>query len=106
MQGKKLKKGDTVKVIAGREKGKTGKIIKTVADRNKVIVEKVNMIKKHQRPDAKVKGGIVEKEGPLPSSNVMILCNKCNRGVRVGYRLLEDGKKARICRKCGEILDA
>jgi large subunit ribosomal protein L24 len=106
MQGQKLKKGDMVKVIAGREKGKTGKILKTIREKNKVVVEKLNVIKKHQKPDAKGKGGIVEKEAPLGISNVMLLCNKCGTGVKVGYKILEDGKKVRICRKCNEIMDA
>jgi large subunit ribosomal protein L24 len=105
MVEKRLKKGDTVKVIAGKDKGKTGKVISTIADGGRVVVEKVNLIKRHKRADAKGKGGIVEKEGPLHASNVMFLCNKCGTGVRVGYKILEDGKKARVCAKCHEILD-
>jgi large subunit ribosomal protein L24 len=106
MQGMRLKKGDTVKVISGREKGKTGKIQKTIADKQRVTIEKVNLIKRHKKADAKGKGGIVEKEGSIHISNVMYLCNKCNKGVRIGYKLLEDGKKVRVCAKCHEILDA
>ena len=105
MQEKRLKKGDTVKVIAGKEKGKTGKILSTIPDKQRVIVEKINLIKRHKRPDAKGKGGIVEKEGPLHVSNVMYLCDKCGSGVRIGYKILDDGKKARVCAKCHEILD-
>jgi len=105
MQGMKLKKGDTVKVISGKEKGKTGKIQSTIADKERVTIEKVNLIKKHKKADAKGKGGIVEKEGPIHVSNVMYLCNKCSTGVRIGYKLLEDGKKVRVCAKCHEILD-
>jgi large subunit ribosomal protein L24 len=105
MVEKRLKKGDTVKVIAGKDKGKTGKVISTIADSGRVVVEKVNLIKKHKRPDAKGKGGIVEKEGPIHASNVIYLCNKCGTGVRVGYKILDDGKKARVCAKCHEILD-
>jgi large subunit ribosomal protein L24 len=105
MQGMKLKKGDTVKVVAGKEKGKTGKIQSIIADKDRITIEKVNLIKKHKRADAKVKGGIVEKEGPLHVSNVMYLCNKCGKGVRIGYKILEDGKKVRVCAKCNEILD-
>ncbi len=100
-----LKKGDMVKVIAGREKDKTGKILKTIADKDRVVVEKVNIVKRHRKPDAKGKGGIVEKEAPLHVSNVMYLCGKCNAGVRVGHKILDDGKKARVCSKCKEILD-
>jgi large subunit ribosomal protein L24 len=64
------------------------------------------MVKRHKKPDAKAKGGIMEKEGPIHVSNVMYLCSKCNKGVRVGFRILEDGKKVRVCKKCNEILDA
>jgi large subunit ribosomal protein L24 len=105
MLQKRLKKGDTVKVIAGKEKGKTGKIQSTIAEKNRVIIEKVNLIKRHKRADAKGKGGIVEKEGSIHISNVMYLCDKCGSGVRVGYKILDDGKKARVCTKCQEILD-
>ena len=106
MQHNRLKKGDMVKVEAGKEKGKTGMIMKIIGKEGKVIVEKVNFVKKHRKPDAKGKGGIVEKEGPLQMSNVMFLCSKCDRGVKVGYKVLDDGKKVRICKKCQEILDA
>lgn len=105
MQTNRLKKGDTVKVIAGREKGKTGKVTKILADGNKVVIEKLNMIKRHQRPDQKSKGGIMEKEAPLDASNVAPLCAKCATGVRVGFKTLEDGKKVRYCRTCNEQLD-
>jgi large subunit ribosomal protein L24 len=101
-----LKKGDMVKVIAGREKEKTGKILKTIADKDRVVVEKVNLVKRHRKPDAKGKGGIVEKEASMHVSNVMFLCGKCNAGVRVGCKILDDGKKVRVCNKCKEILDA
>ena len=106
MQEKRLKKGDTVKVIAGKEKGKTGKILSTIPAKQRVVVEKINLIKRHKRPDAKGKGGIVEKEGPIHVSNVMYLCDKCGSGVRIGYKILDDGKKARVCAKCHETLDA
>jgi large subunit ribosomal protein L24 len=106
MLEKRLKKGDTVKVIAGKEKGKTGKVQSTVPDQERVFVEKVNLIKRHKRPDAKGKGGIVEKEGSIHVSNVMYLCGKCGTGVRIGYKVLDDGKKVRVCKKCHEILDA
>lgn len=100
-----IKKGDTVQVITGKEKGKTGKVLTIIRDKNRIIVEKLNMLKKHQRPDMHGKGGIVEKEGSIHISNVRLLCNKCNTGVRIGYKTLEDGKKVRVCRKCNEILD-
>lgn len=105
MQGTHIKKGDIVQIILGKEKGKTGKVLTILKEKNRVIVEKLNMVKKHQRPDAHGKGGVVEKEGAVHLSNVMLMCNKCNAGVRVGYRVLEDGKKVRVCKKCSEILD-
>ena len=101
-----MKKGDNVKVIAGKEKGKSGKIQSVIVDKERVLIEKVNLIKRHKKPDAKGKGGIVEKEGSIHISNVMYLCNKCNTGVRIGFKILEDGKKVRVCAKCHEILDA
>jgi len=106
MQKRNLKKGDTVKVIAGKEKGKTGKVMKILAKRDRVIVEKVNFIKKHQKPDAKGKGGVLEKEGSIHISNVMFFCGKCNTGVKIGHKVLDDGKKVRTCRDCNEIIEA
>lgn len=105
MQSKNIKKGDTVKVIAGKEKGKTGKVMKIV-NGDRVIVEKVNFIKRHQRPDAKGKGGILEKEASLHISNVMFFCGKCNAPVKIGHKVLDDGKKVRTCRDCNEIIEA
>ena len=106
MQGKRLKKGDMVKVISGKEKGKLGKILKAIRDKNQIIVEKLNIVKRHKKPDAKGKGGILEKEGPMSLSKVMYVCSKCDVGVRVGFRILDDGAKVRICKKCNEILDS
>jgi large subunit ribosomal protein L24 len=106
MQVKRLKKGDIVKVIAGKEKGKTGKVLKIDLDKDLIVVEKLNIVKRHKKPDAKAKGGIVEKEGPINISNVMFLCSKCDTGVRVGYKILEDGGKSRFCKKCNETLDS
>ena len=100
-----IKKNDTVKVIAGREKGKTGKVLDVTKGKGRILIEKVNLVKRHQKPDATGKGGIVEKEAPLHLSNVMLVCSKCNSGVRVGYKMLEDGKKVRVCKKCQELLD-
>ena len=100
-----IKKGDIVQVTAGKEKGKTGKVLSVLKDRNRVVIEKLHVVKRHQRPDARGKGGIVEKEGSIHISNVMVLCNKCNTGVRVGVKVLEDKKKVRVCKKCNEILD-
>jgi large subunit ribosomal protein L24 len=101
-----LKKNDKVMVISGKEKGKVGKILKVFPEKNRVIVEKVNYIKRHTRPGGKVsKGGIIEKEAPLHGSNVMLICGKCTDPVRVGTRLLDDGQRVRVCKKCGEILE-
>jgi large subunit ribosomal protein L24 len=104
MQG--LKKGDIVEVITGKEKGRTGKILKVLSEKDRVVVEKLNLVKKHKKPDNKSKGGVVEKEGSIHASNVLIVCNKCDTGVRIGYKILEDGKKVRVCGKCKEILEA
>jgi large subunit ribosomal protein L24 len=101
-----LKKNDKVMVISGKEKGKVGKILKTFPGKNRIIVEKVNYIKRHTRPGGKVsKGGIIEKEAPLHISNVMLICGKCTDPVRVGHQKQSDGKTVRICKKCGEILE-
>ena len=101
----RLKKGDVVKVLAGKDKGKTGKILKAIPEKDRIIVEKINFIKKHKKPDQKSKGGVVEKEGALHVSKVALLCYKCNEGVRVKSKILEDGKKVRICSKCNEIVN-
>jgi large subunit ribosomal protein L24 len=105
MREANIKKGDMVLVTAGRGKGKTGKVLSVIKEKNRVVVEKLHVIKRHQRPDARGKGGILEKEGSVHISNVMVLCNRCNTGVRVGFKVLEDNKKVRVCRKCNEILD-
>ena len=100
----KFKKGDMVKVLAGKDKGKTGKILKAIPEKDRIVIEKVNMIKKHKKPDQKTKGGVVEKEGSIHISKVGLLCNKCNTAVRVRNKMLEDGKKVRICSKCNEVI--
>jgi large subunit ribosomal protein L24 len=100
-----VKKNDLVMVIAGRDKGKSGKILSVLSKKNRVIVEKVNFIKRHTRPSAKQRqGGIIEREGPINISNVMLICTKCNKPSRIGKKYLEDDKKVRVCKKCGEIL--
>lgn len=101
-----VRKNDLVMVIAGKEKGKTGKVLKVLPKKERVIVEKVNFIKRHTRPTGRLRqGGIIQKEGPIHISNVLLLCPKCNRGVRTGTRFLENGKKALVCKKCGEIIE-
>ena len=100
-----IKKNDMVMVTTGKDKGKTGKVLRINSKTDRVIVEKVNMIKRHVKPSQKTKGGIMERENPIHVSNVMIYCDKCAKPVRVGTRILEDGKKTRYCRKCNEVLD-
>ncbi|OGP64143.1 MAG: 50S ribosomal protein L24 [Deltaproteobacteria bacterium RBG_13_47_9] len=101
-----IKKNDLVMVTNGKEKGKSGRILKVLPDKEKVIIEKINFVKRHSRPHGQQRrGGIIEKEAPLHFSNLMLICEKCNKPVRVGHRILEGNKKVRVCRKCGEILD-
>ncbi len=101
-----LKKNDLVEVIAGKEKGKTGKVLKVLIKKDRVVVEKINFIKRHSRPSGRTKqGGIVEKEAPIHISNVLLICPKCNQGVRLGKKILEDGKKVLVCKKCGELIE-
>ncbi|MGA3279393.1 MAG: 50S ribosomal protein L24 [Smithella sp.] len=101
----KLKKGDMVKVLAGKDKGKTGKVLTVIPEKNKIVIEKVNLIKKHKRPDQKSKGGVVEKEGAIHISKVGLICNKCNAAVRIKSKTLDDGKKIRICSKCNDVIN-
>jgi large subunit ribosomal protein L24 len=101
-----LKKGDTVMVIAGKEIGKSGKILKVEHKKHSVIIEKVNFIKRHARPSSKTKqGGIIEREGPIHASNVGLLCPRCNVPVRIKKAFVEDKRKVRACTKCGELFD-
>jgi large subunit ribosomal protein L24 len=101
-----VRKGDTVVVIAGKERGKRGKVLRVLPERGRVVVEKVNMIKKHQRPTQKLRqGGIIEREGPIHLSNVMLVDPRGDRPTRVGVRVLADGRKARVARRSGEMID-
>ncbi len=98
-----IKNGDTVYVISGKEKGKTGKVIKILRDENKAIVERLNMIKRHARPSQKnPSGGIIEKEAGIHISNLMPYCPKCKRPSRVGRKKLAGGEKIRYCKRCNE----
>ena len=102
----KIQKNDNVLIIAGKDRGKKGKVRKAMPDKDKVIVEGFNMIKRHSKTKGKTRqAGIIELEAPVHISNVMIICNKCNKPARIGYRALEDGKKARYCHSCSEIID-
>jgi len=101
-----VRRGDTVGVIAGKERGKRGKVLRVLRDSGRVVVEHLNMIKRHQRPTQKLRqGGIIEREGPLAVSNVLLVCGRCNRPVRVGVKILNDGRKVRVCKRCGESVD-
>jgi large subunit ribosomal protein L24 len=102
----KIRKNDTVLVIAGKDRGKKGKVRKALPKKDKVIVEGVNMIKRHSRAKGQARqAGIIELEAPLDISNVMLICSKCNKPARVGFRFLSDGRKTRICRSCDEVID-
>ena len=102
----KIKKDDTVLVIAGKDKGKKGKVRFAYPEKNRVMVEGVNMIKKHSKPKQQVRqAGIIEREAPINVSDVMLVCGKCNKPARIGYRILQDGRKARVCRACGEVVE-
>jgi large subunit ribosomal protein L24 len=102
----KIKKDDTVLVIAGKERGKSGKVVRVLADRGKVIVERVNMIKRHRKPQGpQSPGGILEKEAPLSISNVMVLCPTANAPTRVGRRRLDNGKWVRVSRRSKADID-
>lgn len=102
----KIRKDDTVLVIAGRDRGKKGKVRFAHPKDKKLVVEGINFIKKHARATGRVKqAGIIEQEAPITVSNVMLLCGRCNHPTRVGFRFLEDGRKVRICRSCHEVID-
>lgn len=102
----KIRKDDTILVIAGKDKGKKGKVRFAYPKKGRVLVDGVNFIKKHARAVRGVRqAGIIEQEAPIPLSNVMLLCSKCNHPARVGFRFLEDGRKVRVCRSCHEVMD-
>jgi large subunit ribosomal protein L24 len=102
----RIKKNDTVMVIAGRERGKTGKVLRVLSVKERALVERLNMVKRHQKPRGpQSPSGIVEKEASIHLSNLMMMCDKCNAPVRMGKRLLEDGRSVRVCRRCGDQLD-
>lgn len=103
MANMSVKKGDTVKVIAGKERGKIGKVLKILGDKNRVLVEKVNIVKRHTKPNQENKqGGVLEKEASIHVSNVMVMCEKCNKPVRIRHKVLKDKTKVRTCHVCGE----
>ncbi len=102
----RIKKDDKVKIIVGRDRGKIGNVLKVNRKNNSVLVEKINLVKRHTKPSAKNRqGGIIETEAPIRCSNIMLMCNKCMTPIRIKMQTLEDGKKVRVCRKCSEIID-
>ncbi len=101
-----VRRGDTVAVIAGKERGKRGKVLRVLRGDGRVLVEKVNMVKKHQRPTQKLRqGGIIEREAGLALSNVLLVCGRCDKPSRAGITVLGDGRKVRVCKRCGETID-
>ncbi len=107
----RIKVGDMVEVISGNERGLTGRVRVALPKQNRVIVEGLNIVRKHQRPmpsrarGGRTEGGIIELEAPIHVSNVMLICPSCDQRTRVGYTFLESGEKVRICKKCGAVLD-
>ena len=100
-----IRRDDIVEVRAGKDKGKRGRVLRVFTEEGRIIIEKINMVKRHTRPDQKQKGGIVEKEGKLAISNVMLVCPKTSQPSRAGWKFLEDGRKVRFLKKSGEMLD-
>ena len=107
MKTYRIRKDDKVMVITGKDAGKIGKVLKVLPKKDRVLVEKVNVAKRHMRPNpyAQQPGGIVEKEMPIHVSNLMVVCPACAAPTRVGYRYAEDGKKIRFCKKCNEVME-
>lgn len=101
----KVRKGDRVVVLAGKDKGKTGEVLQSLPKENRVVVRGVNMIKRHQRGTAAQQGGIIEKEAPLHVSNVAHIDPKDDQPTRVGFKVLEDGRKVRYAKRSGEVID-
>ena len=102
-----VRKNDNVLVITGKDRGKRGRVLKTVPEKNRLVVEGVNLIKRHTKanPSKNVKGGIVEREASVHASNVQIICPECGKQTRLGHKILGDGRKVRICRKCEGVVD-
>jgi len=102
-----LKKNDQVEVITGKDKGRVGKILRVLVDKDKAVVERINMIKRHQKPkEMNQSGQIIEKEAPIHVSNLQLICPECTKTGRIGRKFLEDGSKVRFCKSCGESVEA
>ena len=105
MSGLKIKKGDTIKVLTGKDRGATGEVTRVLPSAGKVIVDGVNVAKKHQRAtSATMQGGIIDKDMPIPVANVALVCPACGKATRVGYRVEADGTKIRVCKKCEGVM--
>jgi len=102
-----IRRNDNVQVITGKDRGKKGRVLRVIADKNRLVVEGINFVKRHTRPNPGrgVKGGILEKEAPMHASNVQLVCPECSAPTRIGHKVLEDGRKVRICRKCEGVVD-
>ena len=102
-----IRKGDNVRVIAGKDAGKSGRVLSIDAKKNRVVVEHIAIMKRHTRPNPQknIKGGIVEKEASINVSNVMVVCSNCSKHSRIGHNILPDGTKVRTCKRCGSTLD-
>jgi large subunit ribosomal protein L24 len=101
-----VKKGDTVIVISGEDKGKKGKVLKVMPNEKKILVEGINIVTKHKKPNGQAQqGGIIHEEAPIYSSKVLLYCNTCGKGVRYGRKILDNGQKVRYCKVCGENID-
>lgn len=102
-----IRKNDEVIVISGKSKGQRGKVLRVLNDKNRVVIEKVNLVKRHQKPtQTNPTGGIVSKEASVHASNVNLFCEKCKGPVRISRKFLEDGTKVRVCKDCGETIEA
>jgi large subunit ribosomal protein L24 len=102
-----LRKNDNVVVTAGKDRGKRGRILKVLREKNRLVIEGVNFINRHTKPNPQknIKGGVVKREAPLHASNVQLVCPECGAMTRIGHRLLGDGRKVRFCRKCNGVVD-
>ncbi len=102
-----LKKNDTVQVLSGKERGKRGRVLSVNSERDRAVIENLNVVKRHTRanPQKNIKGGVVEREASIHISNLMVICGECGKPSRVAHKRLEDGLKIRVCRKCGGALD-